>query len=60
LTVNIDQSRCVGCGLCIEVCPTRALYNNKGKTGWHPEKCNSCAICDRICIVSALDFIKNG
>jgi NAD-dependent dihydropyrimidine dehydrogenase PreA subunit len=24
--VIIDEARCTGCGLCLEVCPNRAIY----------------------------------
>lgn len=56
--VVIDEERCKGCGLCIEVCRTRVLqlaqdrFNQKG---YRPvevngaEACTGCAACAVIC-----------
>jgi Fe-S-cluster-containing hydrogenase component 2 len=54
--VIIDSGKCVGCGLCIEVCPTGALYNKKAKTYYKLEKCTDCGKCDGMCIVGAIRF----
>ncbi len=51
--VKIDLDKCVGCGLCIEVCPARALYNKQGKT-YINEKCTLCGACKGMCICNAL------
>ncbi|HOT32065.1 MAG TPA: ferredoxin family protein [Petrotogaceae bacterium] len=53
----IDQERCKGCGLCINVCPKKVLdfsknYNSKG---YHysevvkPQECIGCGFCYRMC-----------
>lgn len=56
--VEIDREKCVGCGLCIEVCPTHALFNRKGKTIFDRGKCNDCMKCEGMCICSALVLVK--
>ncbi len=58
MAVIIDTEKCIGCGLCIEVCPTGAAYNNKGKTYVNHDKCTLCGNCEGMCIVSALTFEK--
>ena len=56
--VKIETEKCVGCGLCIEVCATHALHNRKGKTYIDEGKCNDCGMCDGMCICCALTFEK--
>ncbi len=56
--VVIDEDRCKGCGLCVEVCPAHVLrlaedrFNRKGyrpvEVGDH-EACTGCATCAVIC-----------
>ncbi|MCD8018761.1 MAG: 4Fe-4S binding protein [Clostridiales bacterium] len=46
----IRTEKCVGCGACIAVCPSKAIYM---KPGWKSEvegaKCKSCGRCVEIC-----------
>ncbi|HSW58237.1 MAG TPA: 4Fe-4S binding protein [Dehalococcoidales bacterium] len=58
LGVVIDQSRCVGCGLCVEICPAQALVANRSKVRLVSGRCNLCGRCDRICICAALTYHK--
>ena len=46
----IDQSRCIGCGVCMEICPMQVFRPNKetrrpevtyGDECWH---CNACVL----------------
>ncbi|WP_242986168.1 4Fe-4S binding protein [Clostridium sp. MF28] len=50
----IDFARCVGCGACIENCPTHAIFM---QLGWissvDQEKCSACGNCVQICHKSA-------
>jgi 2-oxoglutarate ferredoxin oxidoreductase subunit delta len=56
-TVVIVETRCKGCGFCVEFCPTKCLefsdqYNSKG---YHipilarPDDCTGCDICGMMC-----------
>lgn len=56
--VVIDEERCKGCGLCVEVCPTHTLqlaqdrFNQKGYRpveATDAEACTGCATCAVIC-----------
>jgi 2-oxoglutarate ferredoxin oxidoreductase subunit delta len=54
--VEIETEKCKGCGLCIEVCPTHALFNQKGVTLYDAGKCDGCGKCEGMCIAAALTF----
>lgn len=45
----IDQERCIGCGICVGICPTGAISVNDGKAGIDMEKCIRCGKCHDAC-----------
>lgn len=55
--VNIIADRCKGCGICIEVCPTKVLTRSSAlnKYGFYPpepvgiDKCIGCRLCEYHC-----------
>jgi nitroreductase/Pyruvate/2-oxoacid:ferredoxin oxidoreductase delta subunit len=60
VTTTIDEELCSGCGLCVQICPTKALSMQDGKaavTGEHSLNCGHCmAICPEGAItVAAID-----
>jgi len=52
-TITIDKKTCKGveCKLCIEACPTNALYWKTGEIGIAEELCVYCAACVWSCVV---------
>lgn len=50
LFARIDRELCIGCGACIEACPTRAI---RMLPGWvsqvEADKCIGCGRCARLC-----------
>jgi len=52
-SIQIDMKTCKGveCNLCIEACPTKALYWKAGEIGIQRELCVYCAACVWSCIV---------
>ena len=70
--LQIDESRCQGCGTCVKVCPTGALERGpiggtlKGvieksvSTVVSPEACSFCGLCSLYCPWTAISLIKNG
>jgi len=56
--ISIDKKTCKGveCKLCLEVCPTNALYWKSGEVGIVEDLCIYCAACVLSCIVD--DCIK--
>lgn len=56
--LKIDQEKCKGCGLCVNVCPKKILILQKKKLnlkGYNPADitdeaaCISCAMCATMC-----------
>ncbi|MEZ4357961.1 MAG: 4Fe-4S binding protein [Eubacteriales bacterium] len=65
--VVIDDKKCKGCGLCIDVCPKKILAFDKSRLneiGYHPimvtnmEECIGCAMCARMCPDVILEIFK--
>ncbi len=51
ITINMKTCKGVECKLCIEVCPTNALYWKAGEIGIVEDLCVYCAACVFSCIV---------
>jgi ferredoxin len=55
--VNIDREACIGCGVCVSLCPRGILVMDEetGKCDVTDEKkCDRLAGCERACPVSAI------
>jgi NAD-dependent dihydropyrimidine dehydrogenase PreA subunit len=59
-TVAIEQGQCVGCAICVDVCPSEALA--LGRTDLTPRqidgRCTGCAICVRECPTGAITLLR--
>jgi len=54
-----DQDLCVGCGTCVEKCPTDAIeLNENNKAERNPDWCIGCGICARFCPESAISLLE--
>jgi len=52
----VDETRCDGCGLCVELCSTRVLALKDGKAVVvNPEACLYEGVCEDICPRGAID-----
>ncbi|MHA1241454.1 MAG: ATP-binding protein [Promethearchaeota archaeon] len=49
LTVEVDPTKCVGCGKCLEVCVFKGRELMDGKAVVDPEFCLGCGRCEAIC-----------
>ena len=70
--IQIDESRCQGCGTCNKVCPTGALGRGpiggtlKGiieksvSTVLDPKACSYCGTCAYMCPWTAISLMKDG
>ncbi len=53
--VKHDPEKCVNCGACIALCPTKAFgFDEEGKLAYDEEKCVLCGICVDACPRKAL------
>jgi len=51
----IDLSKCNGCGVCVERCPTGALAMKDGQPFMaRPDLCSYCATCEDACPTGAI------
>jgi len=54
--VAYDKSKCIGCKMCIKVCPANAIsyIDEEKKIQVHSDRCCFCAQCTEICPVNCL------
>jgi ferredoxin len=51
----IDRQRCTGCGLCEQLCPTRAVEVRGGvAVVVRPDDCTFCEVCESYCPEGAI------
>jgi NAD-dependent dihydropyrimidine dehydrogenase PreA subunit len=52
--IEINGERCNGCGQCLEVCPTGAIYLVDGLAAVDRELCRQCEACIPVCPMEAI------
>jgi Fe-S-cluster-containing hydrogenase component 2 len=52
--ININLERCSGCGACVEICPTGAVYLVDGKAALDQGLCCDCQDCISACPTEAI------
>ncbi|MDR1034579.1 MAG: 4Fe-4S binding protein [Holosporales bacterium] len=54
---TFDSEKCVGCRICSEVCPCRAIQIiGPGNHRYAPRKCCYCGLCRSVCKSGAIKF----
>ena len=55
---RVDSTKCVGCKMCISVCPTDAitLDSNKNKAVIDKQYCHQCNTCQEVCPSEAITY----
>lgn len=54
VTTSIDPETCIGCGLCIEVCPAQTISLHDGKAVITGTYSMGCGHCEAVCPVGAI------
>jgi ferredoxin len=54
-TLKLDTEKCIGCGICTDVCPHQLLVMNNGKAAAiDMDMCMECGACAKNCPASAI------
>lgn len=56
MAVEIDETKCTGCGSCVEACSLEAMAVSDGKAMADPELCVECGVCADACPAEAIWF----
>lgn len=54
VTTTIDEELCTGCGLCVQICPSKALSMQNGKAAVTGKQSLNCGHCMAICPEGAI------
>jgi len=54
VTTSVDPDLCIGCGLCVEVCPAKTLSMQDGKAYVTGTYSMGCGHCEAVCPVNAI------
>lgn len=61
VTLRLDQKKCIGCGMCLNVCPQAVLSLTNGTIEIaNRNGCMECGACARNCPVEALRACRDG
>jgi NAD-dependent dihydropyrimidine dehydrogenase PreA subunit len=51
---KVDETKCTGCGICLNVCPVKAISMIEGKAQIDKGKCTNCGVCASACPAGAI------
>jgi Na+-translocating ferredoxin:NAD+ oxidoreductase subunit B len=51
---KIDAELCIGCGACVDICPSEAIHLEDGKAKITITHCKKCSACINACPVEAI------
>jgi ferredoxin len=50
----VRKGLCLGCGVCVESCPRRAILIVSGQAEINQSRCNQCRLCLEVCPQGAI------
>lgn len=55
-TLELNEEKCIGCGMCVEVCPQNVIVINGANLAWiqNRDACMECGACSRNCPTEAV------
>jgi ferredoxin len=57
-TLKLDSEKCIGCGMCADICPHRILVMDSSKvTIRDKDLCMGCGACAKNCPTSAISVV---
>ena len=55
MAAEIDQKKCIGCGICEEMCPNEAIEIVDGAAVLaRKDECEDCGVCEEFCEQEAI------
>jgi len=57
---NVNESDCVGCGTCLDVCPMNSIELEDATAIVNEERCFGCGVCANTCPENAIELRKTG
>ena len=55
---QIDEAKCIGCELCVKLCPNNALgFCEDVAVVTNPEACDYAGVCQEICPTGAISLV---
>lgn len=55
--VSKYPDRCIGCGKCINLCPTNAIYVEENRINFDAKRCIQCEKCIEVCYSNSMELI---
>ncbi len=53
----VDESKCIGCSVCVESCPNEVLESKDGQPfAVRSEECEGCEVCVALCDQEAIEI----